>query len=137
MTCTTRRTIQQETKTKNFPTIIAHNNIPAEINTWKRLNISPNLSPSQTKQLLKEIQNEKETFAWECTDMKGIHLDLCTHHICIRDECRRVFQPQRIMNLSLKNIVKEELQKLLDVGFIYPISNSQWVSPLSIDPNNK
>ena len=36
------------------------------------------------------------------------------------------------MNPGLKNIVKEELQKLLDVGFIYPISDSQWVSPLVI-----
>jgi len=34
------------------------------------------------------------------------------------------------MNPTLKNIFKEELQKLLDVGFIYPISDSQWVSPL-------
>ena len=34
------------------------------------------------------------------------------------------------MNPSLKDIVKEELQKLLDVGFIYPISDSEWVSPL-------
>ena len=36
------------------------------------------------------------------------------------------------MNPNLKEIVKEELQKLLNVNFIYPISNSQWVSPLVI-----
>lgn len=34
------------------------------------------------------------------------------------------------MNLAIRDIVKEELQKLLDVGFLYPISNSEWVSPL-------
>ena len=34
------------------------------------------------------------------------------------------------MNLALKDIVKEELQKLLNVGFIYPIFDSEWVSPL-------
>jgi len=28
------------------------------------------------------------------------------------------------MNLTLKDIVKEELQKLLDAGFVYPISNN-------------
>ena len=38
------------------------------------------------------------------------------------------------MNPTLKNIVKEELQKLLDVGFIYPILDSQWVSLLVIVP---
>jgi hypothetical protein len=30
--------------------------------------------------------------------------------------------------------VKEELQKLLNVGFIYPISDSKWVSPLVVVP---
>jgi len=38
------------------------------------------------------------------------------------------------MNPALKNIVKEELHKLLDIGFIYPISNSQWVTTLVIIP---
>jgi hypothetical protein len=39
------------------------------------------------------------------------------------------------MNPTLKDIVKEEIQKLLNVGFIYPISNSKWVSPLVVVPN--
>ena len=38
------------------------------------------------------------------------------------------------MNPSLKDIVKEELQKLLDAGFIYPISNGECVSPLALAP---
>ena len=42
--------------------------------------------------------------------------------------------PQRRMNPALKDIVKEELQKLLTIGFIYPILNSKWVSPLVVVP---
>lgn len=38
------------------------------------------------------------------------------------------------MNPALKDIVKEELQKLLDARFIYPISDSDWVSPLVLVP---
>jgi len=38
------------------------------------------------------------------------------------------------MNPSLKDIVEEELQKLLDAGLIYPISDSEWVSPLVLVP---
>jgi hypothetical protein len=38
------------------------------------------------------------------------------------------------MNPSLKDIVKGEIQKLLEVNFIYPISGSKWVSPLVIVP---
>jgi len=38
------------------------------------------------------------------------------------------------MNPNLREILKEELQKLLNAGFIYPISDNEWVSPLVIVP---
>jgi len=38
------------------------------------------------------------------------------------------------MNPNLREIMKEELQKLLNVNFNYPISDSQWVSSLVIVP---
>ena len=38
------------------------------------------------------------------------------------------------MNPALKDIVKQELQKLLIAGFIYPISDSKCVSPLVVVP---
>ena len=39
------------------------------------------------------------------------------------------------MNPSLKDIIKEQLQKIPTSGFIYPISDSKWVSPLVLVPN--
>jgi hypothetical protein len=39
------------------------------------------------------------------------------------------------MNPTLKDIVKEDIQKLLNVIFIYPIFDSKWVSPLVVVPN--
>jgi hypothetical protein len=66
--------------------------------------------------------------------MKGIHPDLCTHHIYIKEGVRPIHQPQCQMNPTMKDIVKEELQKLLTTNFIYPISDSQWVSPLVMVP---
>jgi hypothetical protein len=66
--------------------------------------------------------------------MKGIHPDTCTHHIYTNDQIKPVRKPQRRMNPTLKDIVKEELQKLLQANLICPISDSQWVSPLVIIP---
>ena len=66
--------------------------------------------------------------------MKGIHPDTCIHHIYMDSNISPVGHPQRRINPSLKDIVKEELQKLT-VGFIYPISDSKWVSPLVVVPN--
>ena len=66
--------------------------------------------------------------------MKGLDPTLCTHRIYINLDCKPVRHPQRRVNLALRDIVKNELQKLLNVGFIYPILDSQWVSPLVIVP---
>eukprot|EP00253_Pinus_taeda_P029126 PITA_29126 len=69
--------------------------------------------------------------------MKGIDPKTCIHHIYIEKNSRPIKQPQRRMNSNLREIVKEELQKLLNVNFIYPISDNQWVSPLVIVPKKK
>ena len=38
------------------------------------------------------------------------------------------------MNLTLRDIVKAEIHKLLNFGFIDPIYESKWVSPLVVVP---
>jgi hypothetical protein len=47
--------------------------------------------------------------------MKGIHPDTYINHIYTQGEVTPIRQPQRRMNLALKDIVKEEIQKLLNV----------------------
>ena len=43
-------------------------------------------------------------------------------------------KPQRRLNPIMKEVVKKEVLKLLDVGVIYPIANSKWVSPTQVVP---
>jgi hypothetical protein len=66
--------------------------------------------------------------------MHGIDPSICMHHIYIQDGMKLVCQPQYIMNPIVKDIVKDELQKLLRIKFIYLISDSEWVSPLVLVP---
>nr|GEW62139.1 reverse transcriptase domain-containing protein [Tanacetum cinerariifolium] len=40
-----------------------------------------------------------------------------------------VVQHQRQVNPKIHDVIKKEVEKLLDAGLIYPISNSPWVSP--------
>jgi hypothetical protein len=39
------------------------------------------------------------------------------------------------MKPTLKYTIKEDLQKFLKTNFIYPIFDSQWVSPVFMVPN--
>jgi len=87
----------------------------------------------QKKQLIEILRKHSSAFAWEY-NMRGIDPKTCIPHIYIERNAKPVRQPQQRMNPNLKEIVKEELQKLLNVSFIYLISNSQWVSPLVIVP---
>ena len=109
--------------------------MPCEVSPRKVLHINAGLTESQQEQLLKVLKKKYGAFAWEYTDMKGIHPDTCIHHIYMDSNISPIRQPQRRMNPTLKDIVKEELQKILNAGFIYPISDSKWVSPLVVIPN--
>eukprot|EP00253_Pinus_taeda_P034423 PITA_34423 len=105
-----------------------------EIFLGMTLNINKNLEKLQQEELTKILQKHSAAFAWEYTDMKGIDPKTCIHHIYIEENSRPIRQPQKRMNPNLREIVKEELKELLNVNFIYPISDSQWVSPLVIVP---
>ena len=66
--------------------------------------------------------------------MRGIHPNTCIHHIYTQENVRPIRQPQRRMNHVLKDIAKDEIEKLLYANFIYLISDSKWISPLDIVP---
>jgi hypothetical protein len=70
------------------------------------------------------LQQHSDSFTWDYSNMKGIHHRLCTHHIYIKEGSKPIRQPQHRMNPEMKDIFKEELQKLLTANFICPISDS-------------
>ncbi|GJY33694.1 reverse transcriptase domain-containing protein [Tanacetum coccineum] len=43
-------------------------------------------------------------------------------------------QSQRWVNLKIHDVIKKEVEKLLDARLIYPISDSPWVSPIHCVP---
>nr|GEY14747.1 DNA-directed DNA polymerase [Tanacetum cinerariifolium] len=52
----------------------------------------------------------------------------------VEDNFKPTVQHQRRVNLEIHEVIKAEVIKLLDVGLIYPISDSPWVSPVHIVP---
>ena len=73
-----------------------------EISPGKHLNISAHLTTSQEEQMITLLNKHSHAFAWEYTDMLGIHHETCTHHIYTDDKIRPLRQPQRRMNPILK-----------------------------------
>ncbi|KAI3815938.1 hypothetical protein L1987_15622 [Smallanthus sonchifolius] len=96
--------------------------------------ISSKLMEEEKLRLLEVLKLHKEAIAWSLSDIKGISPAYCTHRILMEDEYKPVVQPQRRLNPNMQEVVKKEVLKLLDVGVIYPISDSPWVRPTQVVP---
>ncbi|GJR54030.1 putative nucleotidyltransferase, ribonuclease H [Tanacetum coccineum] len=84
--------------------------------------------------LLQVLEKRKGAIAWKMSDIKRISPSYCTHKILMEDDYKLVIQPQRRLNPKVQDVVKNEIVKLLDLGLIYPILDSSWVSPIHVVP---
>jgi hypothetical protein len=63
----------------------------------------------------------KDVFAWSYKELKGIPREICEHKIELMVDDQPIKQRQYKMNPNYALKVREDLDKLLDVKFIYPI----------------
>ena len=56
------------------------------------------------------------------------------HWILLEDGHKLLIEAQRRLNPTMKEVVRKEVLKWLDVGVIYSISDSLWVSPVQVVP---
>ncbi|KAL4296425.1 hypothetical protein GQ457_12G013270 [Hibiscus cannabinus] len=96
--------------------------------------ISATLDAFQEGKLLEILKLHKNALGWTIADIKGISPLICTHNIYLEENAKPCRQMQRRLNPNMKEVVKNEVIKLLDNGIIYPISDSKWVSPTQVVP---
>jgi hypothetical protein len=96
--------------------------------------VAANLSLGEEEKLLRVLREHKTAIGWTIVDIKGIRPAKCMHQIHLEDEAKPTRDAQRRLNPHMKEAVKKEVLKLLDVGIIYPILDSQWVSPIQVVP---
>ncbi|XP_074377307.1 uncharacterized protein LOC141718828 [Apium graveolens] len=96
--------------------------------------IASNLTPSQEEELLSVLRESKKAIGWSISNIKGINPAIVQHRIHLVDNAKPVRQPQRRLNLTLKEVFSKEVLKCLVNGIIYPISDSSWVSHVQVVP---
>ena len=96
--------------------------------------ISPALTEIEEQKLLQILRKYKEAIAWSIEDLKGISPSICMHKILLNDDAKTSIENQRRMNPVMKDVVRKEMLKWLNAGFIYVISYSSWVSPVHVVP---
>ena len=95
-----------------------------EDNEAKSVIISSSLQKKEEDQLVRILKRHKAAIGWHISDLKGISPSYCMHKINMEADYKPVRQPQRRLNLVMKEEVRKQVLKLLEAGLIYPISDS-------------
>ena len=82
------------------------------------------------------LRKYKKAIAWSIDDLKGINPSICMHKILLEENAKTYIEHQRRLNPVMKEVVKKGILKWLNVGFIYVISDSPWVSLVHVVPRN-
>ncbi|GJT57696.1 reverse transcriptase domain-containing protein [Tanacetum coccineum] len=88
--------------------------------------IAKDLSVDEKTALIKVLKSRKRAIAWKLSDIKGINPEFCSHKILMEEDYELAVQHQRRVNPKIHEVIKKEVEKLLDAGLIYPISDSPW-----------
>ncbi|GJW89316.1 reverse transcriptase domain-containing protein [Tanacetum coccineum] len=96
--------------------------------------ITKDLKDEEKAALIKVLKSHKRAIAWKLSDIKGVDPEFCTHKILMEEDYEPTVQSQRRVNPKIYDVIKKEVEKLLDAGLIYPISDSPWVSPIHCVP---
>ena len=92
--------------------------------------ISDKLSDEEMSKLIAILEKHRLVFGYSLQDLKGISPTLYTHRILIDPEITPSREPQRRLNNAMREVVKEEVHKLLHAEIIYPIPHSNRVTPV-------
>src|SRR5919201_1677418 len=96
--------------------------------------INDQLSEEEAAKLIPILEKHRSVLGYSLQDLKGISPALCTHRIPIEPDATPSREPQRRLSNAMREVVKKEVLKLLHAGIIYPVPNSEWVSPVQVVP---
>ena len=97
-------------------------------NDTKSIIISSKLDNDMEVKLLGVLDRNSEAFTWSIEDIKGISPSICMHNILMEEDHAPSIEHQRRLNPTMKEVMKKEVLKWLQAGFIYAIFDSPQVS---------
>ncbi|XP_052193952.1 uncharacterized protein LOC127802277 [Diospyros lotus] len=111
--------------------------LTSEVDAGRRLKLGKNLAPEVKCQLVEFLKANLDVFAWNHEDMVGIAPDVISHRLNVDPSYKSVQQKRRPMTLERYAALKEEMDKLLDNGFIREAQYPVWVAnPVLVKKKN-
>jgi hypothetical protein len=96
--------------------------------------VSDELSPEENEKLLNLLKKNRKVIGYSINYLKGLSLAFSTHCIIMEGQCKPIVDHQRRLTHAMREVVKKEVIKLLDVGIICPVLHSELVSSVHCVP---
>ena len=94
------------------------------------LKLDENLSYMLKEELTHFLKANLNVFAWTHEDMVMIHLDVMCHLLNISPDFKPIRQKMRAMDAERYKALKDEVYKLLDIGFVRESFYPSWLANL-------
>ncbi|KAL6312462.1 hypothetical protein AAG906_021678 [Vitis piasezkii] len=103
--------------------------------------------PSTYHQMVSFLTNEgqidlygshnHDIFAWTHSDMKGIHPSIASHKLNVFPAARPVRQKIRRFHPDRQKVIRNEIDKLLEAGFVREVSYPDWLANVVVVPKKE
>ena len=101
------------------------------------LKLGENLSNELKEELTCFLKANLDAFTWTHEHMVRIHLDVICHRLNISPDFKLILQKMRAMDAERYKAFKDEVDKLLDIGFIRESFYPSWLAnPVLVKKSN-
>ncbi|RVX00899.1 Transposon Ty3-I Gag-Pol polyprotein [Vitis vinifera] len=83
------------------------------------------------------LRRNHDIFAWTHSDMKGIHPSIASHRFNVFPAARPVRQKIRRFHPDRQEVIRNEIDKLLEAGFIREVSYPDWLANVVVVPKKE
>ena len=80
------------------------------------------------------LRQNHDVFAWAHSDMTGIHPSITSHRLNILPTARPIRQRVKRFHLDKQKIIQNEIDKLLEAGFIREVDYPDWLANVVVVP---
>jgi hypothetical protein len=104
----------------------------------KVAHVGNSLDPKYELMLIKFLQENRDTFASKPADMSGVPRELIEQELHLDLEAKPIKQWLRCFSQDNKDVIKREIARLLDTGFIKEVYHPDWLAnPILVPQKNK
>ncbi len=96
------------------------------------IKVNAHLIKEKTKEFKTLLKEFKDVFAWTYKDVKGMFPKLVQHIIELNTSIPPTHQARYRLNPNYATITKQDIDKLLALGFIQPLEEATWLSSIVI-----